>query len=149
MPDAAPASNPAALLVEAELASSGLSARLPAPPASRGRFQPGHVKTGGRTKGVLNKNRRLSIDHILQLVDPLEGLARIARGEPMLLAPSPDAEPVLTYPTIADVRAALTTLANKVIPDLKSVSVEQHGNQVEVHLSLGQMVTIAAEAPPR
>jgi hypothetical protein len=110
-----------------------------------GAFQPGHAKLGGRTKGVLNKNRRLSIDHILQLVDPLEGLARIARGEPMLLSPGPDAEPTLVYPTIADVRAALTTLANKVIPDLKSVSVEQTGNQVAVYLALKQMVTVDAQ----
>jgi hypothetical protein len=111
------------------------------------KFQAGHPKLGGRQKGVLNRNRRLSIERILELVDPIEGLARIARGEPMMLATEPGEPPVLTYPTIGDVRAALIALCHKVIPDLKSVSVEQTGNQVEVHLSLGQMVTIAAQGP--
>lgn len=101
------------------------------------RFQPGHAKVGGRRRGVPNRDRQLTIGRILELVDPLEGLARIARGEPMMLATEPGGEPRPVYPTIGDVRAALTVLAGKVMPDLRSVSLENTGNEVHVFLQLG------------
>ncbi len=107
------------------------------PPASvRTRFQPGQPKRGGRRPGTPNRDRALTIKRIMELVDPIEGLARIAMGQPMMLAPAPGEDPALVYPTLADVRAALTTLAGKVMPDLKSVSLGDTGNLVTVMLNL-------------
>jgi hypothetical protein len=116
-------------------------AGLPAvsPPARKGQpFQPGRKKTGGRRKGVPNRDRALTIARIMQMVDPIEGLARIARGEPMMLAPEPGKPAALVYPTLADVRAALVALANKVMPDLKSVAVDgAAGTPVAVVIRFG------------
>ena len=74
----------------------------------------------------------------MEMVDPLEGLAKIARGEPMLLAPAPGEPPTMVYPTLGDVRAALVALANKVMPDLKSVAVDgAAGVPVAVMIRIG------------
>ncbi len=111
------------------------------PPARRGGqlFQKGRKKTGGRRENVPNRDRALTIIRIMQMVDPIEGLAKIARGEPMMLAPEPGKPAALVYPTLADVRAALVALANKVMPDLRSIAVDGAvGTPVAVVISFGR-----------
>jgi hypothetical protein len=153
MPDAASALSPSALLAEClkpphpPAAAGCRSAELiqqAEPPAGRGRFQPGHPKTGGRRPGVPNKAKTYTVARILELSDPIAILARIANGQPFELAPQPGAEPVTVYPTMADVLQAAIALARKVAPDLKAVRVEEGGVQVSVLLQL----TSQSEPPP-
>jgi hypothetical protein len=93
-----------------------------------GRFAPGTPKTGGRGPGVVNKDRRLSIDRIMSTADPLDFLCRVVRGDEL------DG----VTPTLLDRIAAAKVLAAKVMPDLKSISVDDGGNMVTVLLQLGQ-----------
>jgi hypothetical protein len=109
------------------------------------RFAPGHVKVGGRAKGTPNKRRSYVAEEIFAMADPIAILARIARAEPFMVAPSPGEEPVLTYPTMADVIAAATTLARKCVPDMRAIEVSTTGSAVVVNLQLGQAVTLLAE----
>jgi hypothetical protein len=100
-----------------------------------GRFVSGRPKTGGRAPGVPNRNRSTTIDRILQLSDPIGALCKIANGEPRPAAP--DGE--LVYPTMADQLTALRTLAGKIMPDLKQVSVDDSGTAVTVLLQLARV----------
>jgi hypothetical protein len=57
------------------------------PPAAQGRpdlpvhtggpFRPGHPRFGGRQVGSPNRDRVLTIKRIMEMVDPIEGLARV------------------------------------------------------------------------
>lgn len=100
------------------------------------RFAPGHAKTGGRAKGTPNRDRQVSIRRILEEADPIGLLIAAARGEPMMLAVEPGGEPTLIYPTYKDVLTARMKLADKVMPDLRSVEVAGAGNMVLVNLRL-------------
>jgi hypothetical protein len=112
-------------------------------------FQPGQPKRGGRRKLTPNKDRTVTTNRIVKLADPIGALCDIANGKPMKAGLEPGAkEAVLVYPTVADRLQALKTLAAKIMPDLKAVSVEDGGQLVSVVLQLGQKVTVTAgEAP--
>jgi hypothetical protein len=92
-----------------------------------GRFVAGRAKSGGRGPGVPNKDRRLSIDRIMATADPLDFLCRVVRGDEL------DG----VTPTLLDRIAAAKVLAAKVMPDLKSISVDDGGTAVQVVLQLG------------
>jgi len=106
-------------------------------------FLPGRAKTGGRLPGVPNRDRTVTIKNIVAAADPIGGLCAVARGEPRPGPPDPDTgEPTLIYPTMADQLSAMRTLAAKVMPDLKQVSVTDNGSTVTVLLQLAQKVTV-------
>ncbi len=121
-------------------------AGLPEPVRTGQPFQPGRQKTGGRRKGVANRDRAFTIERIYELTDPIGVLARIANGQPLELAPEPGKPPALIYPTLADMLQAATVLARKVMPDLKAVRVEDGGNIVNVYLELRQRTTVGQPA---
>jgi len=95
-----------------------------------GRFLHGRPKTGGRTPGVVNKDRRLSIDRIMSTADPVGFLCRVVNGEELDV-------------TMADRIAAAKVLCAKVMPDLKQIGVDDAGALVSVVLQLGQKVTVS------
>ena len=111
-------------------------ALMDAPVAERdaaGRFLHGRPKTGGRTLGVPNKDRRLSIDRIMATADPVGFLCRIVNGETM------DG----VTPTMLDRISAAKVMPAKVMPDLKQIGVDDGGTLVQVVLQLGQKVTVS------
>jgi hypothetical protein len=129
----------AVALAEDALAPPGAQNGPGLPVHTGGPFRPGHPRFGGRQLGSPNRDRVLTIKRIMEMVDPIEGLAKIALGEPMLLAPAPGEPPTMVYPTIGDVRAALVALANKVMPDLKSIAMDgAAGVPVAVMIRIGR-----------
>ena len=106
-------------------------------------FQPGQPKRGGRRKLTPNKDRTLTVNRIVKLADPIGILCDIASGKRMrVAAEAGSAEAVDAYPTMADRLMALKVLADKVLPELKAVSVEDGSALVNVVLQLGQKVSI-------
>src|SRR3954447_23121742 len=119
--------------------------KRPVPPALvRHGFKPGTPKppNSGRQKGTPNRDRMLSIERICRQADPIGILCDIVSGKPIRAAPVPGAKAELVHPTTADVLAALRILADKTMPDLKAVSVDDGGQLVTVNLQLGQRVTV-------
>ena len=98
--------------------------------------KPKRAKYGGRGKGVPNRDRALSIERINRLADPIGGLCAIAIGRPVLAAPMPGAAAELVTPTMADRLTALKALADKVLPDLKSVEAGDGAGLISVVLNL-------------
>src|SRR5688572_22618581 len=112
-----PAPSPEALLAEAR--QPGRRSELVEAPRST-KFQPGHSKTGGRGRGVPNKDRSFTIEKINQSANPIEFLCRIVNGEAFAVAPEVGStEVVMVRPTLADRLQAARVLADKVLPSLK------------------------------
>ena len=114
------------------------------------RFRPGAPKPpgSGRQKGTVNRDRKVSIERILASADPIATLCTVASGQPLTLAPEPGADPKPIYPTLRDVLAAASKLLDKVLPDLKAVSMEATGNSVQINMAIGQSLRLAAEDKP-
>ena len=105
------------------------------PPGKR----PGSPKTGGRTKGVVNHDKVHTAATIRKMVDPLAFLAKVARGEKIIVAdPEDPTKKKGIFPTLDQRQSAVRDLAKKCAPDLKAI--EHSGDRdapLNVRINLG------------
>ncbi len=99
----------------------------------------GRVPGSGRAKGTANKDRAATVERIMREADPLGFLAKVCRGDRMEAALEPGAKKKTWWFPTGDQRiSAATTLARKVMPDIKSV---EHsgplGEPLSVRINLG------------
>ena len=97
----------------------------------------GYAKTGGRRKGVPNKDRAATLEAIRTYSDPVGFLEKVCRG---LLVECRDAEgdqksSILTRPSMEQRITAATILAKKVLPDVKAVELEVTDNTVTIRVT--------------
>ncbi len=88
-------------------------------PKNRGGRPKGLPKTGGRKKGTPNGKTILTAEHINRAADPLGLLCQIARGA--RISASKDGKRAWVYPSLDQRITAATTLARKVLPDVKAI----------------------------
>ena len=98
----------------------------------------GFPKTGGRRKGVPNKDRAATLAAIRSYSDPVGFLEKVCRG---LLIECRDADgedqkaTALTRPSMEQRITAATILAKKVLPDVKAVELEVTDNTVTIQVN--------------
>ncbi len=84
----------------------------------------GYAKTGGRRKGVPNKDRAATLAAINSYSDPVGFLQKVCRGL-LVECRNPDSDDpkaaILTRPTLEQRINAATILSKKVLPDSKAV----------------------------
>jgi hypothetical protein len=78
-------------------------------------------KTGGRTKGTPNKSHAASRERITELCDPIAFLARIVEGKAI------DGQ----VPTLEQRMSAAKDLRRAIVPDLKSVEIDNESDNVQ------------------
>ena len=82
----------------------------------------GTPKTGGRTKGVPNKDRTATVDRIMREADPIAFLCSVVRGGRFNAGPEPNSKAkTWVWPSLDQRLSAATVLARKVLPDQKAV----------------------------
>jgi hypothetical protein len=80
-------------------------------------------KSGGRIKGTPNKVGFATRARIETEADPIGFLCKVANGEPIACAPVGEDEPAAVLPSLDQRITAAQTLAKKVQPDARDVSV--------------------------
>jgi hypothetical protein len=98
----------------------------------------------GRPKGSRNKNRVATAERINQEGDPIGFLCKVVKGGKMKAAAVDGAASrSWCYPTIDQRKDAATTLAKKVMPDLRPSDVEiaVNGHQIIVTTGIARLPT--------
>ncbi len=110
-------------------------------PGQRGRLKGApKVPGSGRKRGTPNHVNAATAEQIFSVINPLEFLAKIARGDRVVAVPvgGDGKSRVWLFPTLDQRITAATTLARKVMPDLKSVEYNGPiGAPVQVNINLG------------
>ena len=88
-------------------------------PKNKGGRPKGLPKPGGRKKGTPNGKTILTAEHINRAADPLGLLCSIARGA--RISASKNGKRAWVYPSLDQRITAATTLARKVLPDVKAI----------------------------
>ena len=99
----------------------------------------GTPKTGGRTKGVPNKDRTATVDRIMREADPIAFLCSVVRGGRFAAGPEPNSKAkTWVWPSLDQRLSAATVLARKVLPDQKAVETSGlQGEPIVVRINLG------------
>jgi hypothetical protein len=80
------------------------------------------VRIGGRQKGTPNKTSAATRERIEREADPIGFLIAIQNGEPFKVDPAEKGdEAAKVFPSLDQRITAATTLAKKVMPDMKAV----------------------------
>ncbi len=98
----------------------------------------GTPKSGGRAKGVPNRDRTATVDRIMREADPIAFLCSVVRGGRFTAGPEPNSEAkTWVWPSLDQRLSAATVLARKVLPDVKSVeSTGPQGEPLVVRINL-------------
>ena len=109
-----------------------------APPKNKGGRPPGYPKTGGRRKGVPNRTTAMTREYITREADPVDFLCRVCRGLQFEAAPAPGEKKRMVSPTLEMRLSAATTLARKVLPDMKALELAgDAAAPITVRINLG------------
>ena len=82
----------------------------------------GTPKSGGRAKGVPNRDRTATVDRIMREADPIAFLCSVVRGGRFTAGPESNSKAkTWVWPSLDQRLSAAAVLARKVLPDQKAV----------------------------